>query len=120
METARLSAKGQVTIPISIRRKLGFNTGENIIFVEESGSVFITSEKEHNATETKPQPKKQASDSPHIGKNLITSFIIPKNFLSKDKRRDIVNSLIGSIDDPTMVEPLEVEIESRRDWEMID
>ena len=49
------------------------------------------------------------SDSPHIGKNLITSFIIPKNFLSKDKRRDIVNSLIGSIDDPTMVEPLEVE-----------
>jgi len=120
MDSARLSARGQVTIPISIRRKLGFNAGENIIFIEDSGNVFITSEKELNIITKKFQPKKQASDFPHFGKGFLTSFIEPEQFLPKDKRREILDTLIGSIDDPTMVEPLEVEIESPRDWEMID
>jgi len=63
---------------------------------------------------------KQASDCPHFGKGFLTSFIEPEQFLPKDKRREILNTLIGSIDDPTMVEPVEVDIESPRDWEMID
>ena len=120
METARLSAKGQVTIPVSIRRKLGFNTGEKVIFIEESGNVFIKSEKELSTTTAKFQPKKQASDFPHCGIGFLTSFIEPEQFLPKEKRREILDTLIGSIYDPTMVEPLDVDIESPRDWELID
>ena len=66
------------------------------------------------------QPKKLASDFPQLSESFKTSCIMPENFLPKDKRREIVNSLIGSIDDPTMVEPCEVEIESPRDWYLID
>jgi len=46
METAKLSSKGQVTIPVGIRRKLGLKTGENVLFIERSSNVIITSEQE--------------------------------------------------------------------------
>ena len=46
MDTARLSSKGQVTIPVGIRRKLGLKAGENVIFIEHSNNVIITSEQE--------------------------------------------------------------------------
>ena len=46
MDTARLSSKGQVTIPVGIRRKLGLKAGENVIFIERSSNVIIASEQE--------------------------------------------------------------------------
>ena len=41
--TARLSSKGQVTIPIGIRRRLGLRAGENAVFIEHQGGVSIRS-----------------------------------------------------------------------------
>lgn len=35
MELAKVTAKGQVTIPIEIRKKLGIKNGDKILFVEE-------------------------------------------------------------------------------------
>lgn len=34
-------AKGQVTIPIEIRKKLGIKNGDKILFVEESGRIYM-------------------------------------------------------------------------------
>ena len=34
MQTAKLTAKGQITIPEQIRKKLNLKTGDKIIFVE--------------------------------------------------------------------------------------
>ena len=41
MEIAKITSKGQVTIPINIRRKLGVKEGDKILFVEEEGKVYI-------------------------------------------------------------------------------
>ena len=41
MEIAKITSKGQVTIPINIRRKLGVKEGNKILFVEEAGKVYI-------------------------------------------------------------------------------
>jgi AbrB family looped-hinge helix DNA binding protein len=120
MDAARLSAKGQVTIPIGIRRRLGFNAGENVIFIEESGNVFITSERGLSITVAKVQPEKQTSDFPYFFKDNKKNFTEPEQFLPKDKRREILTALYGSTDDPTLIEPFGVEIESPRDWEMIN
>ena len=46
MNTARLSSQGQVTIPIGIRRMLGLREGENVVFVEQAGSVMLASERD--------------------------------------------------------------------------
>lgn len=41
MELAKVTSKGQITIPIDIRRKLGVKEGDKILFVEEQGKVIM-------------------------------------------------------------------------------
>lgn len=43
MELAKVTSKGQITIPIEIRKKLGIKNGDKILFVEESGRVYMMS-----------------------------------------------------------------------------
>ena len=41
MELAKITSKGQITLPIAIRRKLNLHDGGKIAFVEENGKYFI-------------------------------------------------------------------------------
>ena len=41
MEVARITSRGQITIPIDIRKKLGVNEGDKVIFLEDSGRIFV-------------------------------------------------------------------------------
>ena len=41
MNLARITTKGQITIPIEIRRKLGVKDGDKVIFIEQDGKVLI-------------------------------------------------------------------------------
>ena len=40
MELAKVTSKGQVTIPIEIRKKLGIKNGDKVLFIE-SGRIYI-------------------------------------------------------------------------------
>lgn len=42
MELARMTSKGQLTIPVSIRRKIGLDTGDQVLFYEKDGKIIIT------------------------------------------------------------------------------
>lgn len=41
MELAKVTTKGQITIPIEIRRKLGIKNGDKVLFLEESGRIYL-------------------------------------------------------------------------------
>ena len=41
MEMAKITLRGQITIPIEIRKKLGVKDGDKVIFLEESGRIVI-------------------------------------------------------------------------------
>lgn len=41
MELAKVTSKGQVTIPITIRKKLGIKNGDKVLFIEESGRIYM-------------------------------------------------------------------------------
>jgi len=41
MELAKITSKGQITIPIHIRKKLNLKDGDKVIFLEENGRVVI-------------------------------------------------------------------------------
>jgi antitoxin PrlF len=41
MELAKLTSKGQITIPIDIHRKLGIKEGDKVLFIEEAGRIYI-------------------------------------------------------------------------------
>lgn len=41
MELAKVTSKGQVTIPVEIRKKLGIREGDKILFLEEGNKIII-------------------------------------------------------------------------------
>ncbi|GHU81617.1 AbrB family transcriptional regulator [Clostridia bacterium] len=41
MDISRMSVKGQVTIPVEIRRKLGLKEGDKVIFAEKGGDIVL-------------------------------------------------------------------------------
>jgi AbrB family looped-hinge helix DNA binding protein len=41
MDMARVSIKGQVTIPIEIRRKLGLREGDKVVFMEQGENIIL-------------------------------------------------------------------------------
>ncbi len=41
MELAKVMSKGQVTIPINIRKRLNLKEGDKVIFLEKDGSIVI-------------------------------------------------------------------------------
>lgn len=41
MEVAKVTSKGQITIPIDIRRRLGVKEGDKILFIEEQGRIVM-------------------------------------------------------------------------------
>jgi len=41
MELAKITARGQITIPVEIRKKLGVKDGDKVIFIEENGRIIV-------------------------------------------------------------------------------
>jgi len=41
METAKITSRGQVTIPIDIRKKLGVREGDKVIFFEDQNRIIV-------------------------------------------------------------------------------
>ena len=41
MEVAKITSRGQITIPIDIRKKLGVREGDKVIFIEDQGRIVV-------------------------------------------------------------------------------
>ena len=41
MELARLSSKGQITVPIEIRKRLNLKEGDKVLFFEDGGKIIV-------------------------------------------------------------------------------
>jgi AbrB family looped-hinge helix DNA binding protein len=41
METVKISARGQITIPYAIRAKMNLKSGDTVAFVEEEGKIYV-------------------------------------------------------------------------------
>jgi AbrB family looped-hinge helix DNA binding protein len=41
MEVAKISSKGQITIPVSVRNKLNLKTGDKVVIFEENGRFYF-------------------------------------------------------------------------------
>ena len=42
MELAKVTSKGQITIPVEIRKKLHLKPGDKVLFIEEGGKIRVT------------------------------------------------------------------------------
>ena len=41
MELAKITTRGQITIPLEIRRKLGVKDGDKVVFLEQDGRIIM-------------------------------------------------------------------------------
>jgi AbrB family looped-hinge helix DNA binding protein len=41
MEVAKITSRGQITIPIDIRKKLGVKEGDKVVFIEDGGRIVV-------------------------------------------------------------------------------
>ena len=41
MELAKVTVRGQITIPIEIRKKLNIKDGDKVVFIEENGKIIM-------------------------------------------------------------------------------
>ncbi len=41
MELAKITSKGQITLPVAIRRRLALKEGDKVAFVERDGQFFL-------------------------------------------------------------------------------
>jgi AbrB family looped-hinge helix DNA binding protein len=41
MEIAKITSRGQITIPMDIRKKLGVREGDKVVFLEDQGRIFV-------------------------------------------------------------------------------
>jgi AbrB family looped-hinge helix DNA binding protein len=41
MELAKITLRGQITIPVGIRKKLGVKDGDKVVFIEENGRIVM-------------------------------------------------------------------------------
>jgi len=41
MELAKVTVRGQITIPIEIRKKLNIKDGDKVVFLEENGKIIM-------------------------------------------------------------------------------
>ena len=41
MELAKITLRGQITIPAPIRKRLGVKDGDKVIFIEENGRIIV-------------------------------------------------------------------------------
>ena len=41
MELAKVTSKGQITIPVEIRRKLGIKDGDKVLFLEDGSRIYM-------------------------------------------------------------------------------
>jgi AbrB family looped-hinge helix DNA binding protein len=44
MEMAKVTAKGQITVPIDVRRRLGLSDGSRMLFIEQDNGFFVINE----------------------------------------------------------------------------
>ena len=41
MEIAKITSRGQITIPIDIRKRLGVKEGDKVIFIEDGNKIVV-------------------------------------------------------------------------------
>lgn len=128
---AKLVARSQINIPEDAAEKIGMSVGDmwNISVHGKKIILVPISEKPWSAgdiweaEELIPTSLVKAAGLEDWYKDGFTYPHItpPQSGLPAEERLSIVDSLIGSIDDPTFVEPPEVETpDAPRNWELMD
>jgi AbrB family looped-hinge helix DNA binding protein len=75
MKIAKVSSKGQVIIPIEIRKKLNLKEGDKVLFIEEGDRVILLNAGYVAIKEIQETMKQEAENSGLKTEEEITEFV---------------------------------------------
>ena len=75
MELAKLTSKGQITIPLAIRNMLGLKTGDKVFFEESRGKVYITNASQITLANIQTQMQGEAEKAGFQTEDDIIAYI---------------------------------------------
>ena len=84
MELAKLTSKGQITIPRDVREKLKLKTGDKVLFLEENNRYFLQNSNSIVLSEFQKSMEGAAKEAGFNDPDDVTKYI--KN-LRKSKKK---------------------------------
>ncbi|UTC78961.1 AbrB/MazE/SpoVT family DNA-binding domain-containing protein [Treponema sp. OMZ 799] len=75
MELAKVTSKGQITIPITIRNLLGLKTGDKVFFKENRGKVYITNASQISLSNIQAQMQGEAEKAGFQTEDDVITYI---------------------------------------------
>ena len=75
MELAKVTSKGQITIPLVIRNKLQLKAGDKVFFAESRGNVSITNASQITLANVQAQMKGEAKKAGFQTEDDVVAYI---------------------------------------------
>ncbi|MBP5451752.1 MAG: AbrB/MazE/SpoVT family DNA-binding domain-containing protein [Treponema sp.] len=75
MELAKVTSKGQITIPIMIRNKLQLKTGDKVFFEENRGKIYITNASQITLSTVQAQMQGEAEKAGFQTEDDVVAYI---------------------------------------------
>ena len=75
MEHAKVTSKGQITIPRMIRNKLQLKTGDTVFFEESRGKVYITNASQITLSNVQKQMQGEAEKAGFQTEDDVVAYI---------------------------------------------
>ena len=75
MELAKVTSKGQITIPLTIRNLLGVKTGDKVFFEENRGKVYITNASQISLSNIQVQMQGEAEKAGFQTEDDVITYI---------------------------------------------
>ena len=70
MEIAKVTSRGQITLPLAIRKKLEVQEGDKVVFYEENGRIVV-----ENAAKLTVAPRQNSGEYESTGRATRFRFL---------------------------------------------
>ena len=75
MELAKLTSKGQITIPLAIRKQLQLEAGDKVFFEESKGKVYIANASQITLSNIQTQMRGEAEKEGFQTEDDVVAYI---------------------------------------------
>jgi len=75
MELAKVTSKGQITIPLTIRKSLQLKTGDKVFFEESKGKVYIANASQITLSNIQTQMQGEAEKAGFQTEGDVVAYI---------------------------------------------
>ena len=75
MELAKVTSKGQITIPLTIRKSLQLKTGDKVFFEESKGKVYIANAFQITLSNIQTQMQEEAEKAGFQTEEDVVAYI---------------------------------------------